>query len=241
MARPGPSGTSAVGRVAEMQTQLPSGTAAELVEKEGSARGLVIIPDIWGLRPLFSELSQTLADRTSWTTVCFEPFPGQDLPGSDAPDGMARRAEALASLKDTDILADAVAAAELTGCAEVSIIGFCMGGMYALKASSTGRFATVVSFYGMAHVPEAWASDDQGDPIELLGRRGDTAVMQIAGTEDHFLPESDLLELEAAGVTVRRYEGAEHGFLHDPSRPAHRADYAEDAWARAITFLAGES
>lgn len=224
-----------------MEIHLPSGTIAELVEKESSSRALVVIPDIWGLRPLFADLCQTLADRTGWATICFEPFPGQDLPGPDSPDGMARRSEALASLKDSDVLGDALAAADLTGKAEASIIGFCMGGMYALKASSTGRFASVVSFYGMVHVPEAWASADQGDPIELLARRGETAVMQIAGTEDVFLPESDLLELEAAGVAVRRYEGAEHGFLHDPSRPAHRADYAEDAWARALTFLAGAS
>lgn len=224
-----------------MQIQLPSGTAAELVEKEGSQRALVVIPDIWGLRPLFVDLCGSLSERTGWTTICFEPFPRQELPGAESPDGMARRSEALAALKDSDVLADAVAAADLTGIKEVSLIGFCMGGMYALKASSTGRFATIVSFYGMAHVPEAWASADQGDPIELLGRRGNTAVMQIAGTEDVFLPASDLLELEAAGVTVRRYEGAEHGFLHDPSRPVHRADYAEDAWARALTFLAGAS
>lgn len=223
-----------------MRTELPSGTPAELIEKADSSRGLVVIPDIWGLRPLFVDLAQSLADRTGWTTVCFEPFPGQDLPDSSAPDGMARRAEALSGLADSDVLEDALAAAELTGSTDSSIIGFCMGGMYALKAASTRRFSTVVSFYGMAHVPEAWASPAQGDPVELLAERGATAVMQIAGTKDVFLPASDLLELEAAGVTVRRYEGAEHGFLHDPSRPAHRADYADDAWTRALTFLAGE-
>ncbi len=224
-----------------MRIELPSGTPAELVEKPDAPRGLVVIPDIWGLRPLFNDLVESIAERTGWTTVCFEPFPGQDLPASDAPDGMAKRSEALSKLKDGDVLADALAAADLTGASETSIIGFCMGGMYALKAASTRRFTTVVSFYGMAHVPEAWDSEDQGDPVELLARRGDTAVMQIAGTEDVFLPPADLLDLEAAGVTVRRYEGAEHGFLHDPSRPVHRADYAEDAWARAFTFLAGES
>jgi dienelactone hydrolase len=34
-----------------------------------------------------------------------------------------------------------------------------------------------------------------------------------------------------------RYEGAEHGFVHDASRPAHRADDAADAWRRVIAFL----
>ena len=34
-----------------------------------------------------------------------------------------------------------------------------------------------------------------------------------------------------------RYEGADHGFVHDPSRPAHRADDAADAWSRVLAFL----
>ena len=45
--------------------------------------------------------------------------------------------------------------------------------------------------------------------------------------------------VEALGVEVVRYEGADHGFVHDPSRPAHRPDDAADAWSRALAFLAG--
>jgi dienelactone hydrolase len=40
------------------------------------------------------------------------------------------------------------------------------------------------------------------------------------------------------GVEVVRYEGAEHGFVHDPARPTHRPADAADAWARALAFLA---
>jgi carboxymethylenebutenolidase len=36
---------------------------------------------------------------------------------------------------------------------------------------------------------------------------------------------------------VVRYADAEHGFVHDPSRPAHRADDAADAWSKVIEFL----
>jgi len=34
-----------------------------------------------------------------------------------------------------------------------------------------------------------------------------------------------------------RYEGADHGFVHDDTRPTHRAEDAADAWRRAIAFL----
>ena len=40
-----------------------------------------------------------------------------------------------------------------------------------------------------------------------------------------------------AGVTVVRYEGADHGFVHDDTRPAHRPDGARGGWSRAIAFL----
>jgi carboxymethylenebutenolidase len=35
------------------------------------------------------------------------------------------------------------------------------------------------------------------------------------------------------------YPDAEHGFVHDPARPAHRPADAADAWRRAIAVLTG--
>jgi dienelactone hydrolase len=32
-------------------------------------------------------------------------------------------------------------------------------------------------------------------------------------------------------------EGAEHGFVHDAERPAHRADDAARAWERALEWV----
>ena len=40
-------------------------------------------------------------------------------------------------------------------------------------------------------------------------------------------------------VDVVEYVDADHGFVHDPSRPAHRREDAAAAWHQAITFLAG--
>jgi carboxymethylenebutenolidase len=62
-------------------------------------------------------------------------------------------------------------------------------------------------------------------------------VLAIIGTADIWTPPADVDALEKAGATVVRYEGAEHGFAHDPSRPAHRPDDAADAWTRAVDFL----
>ena len=36
---------------------------------------------------------------------------------------------------------------------------------------------------------------------------------------------------------VAFYPDAEHGFVHDESRPAHRSEDAADAWDKVLRFL----
>lgn len=222
-----------------MHVELESGTPAYVVRTSGAHRGLVVIPDIWGLRPLFTDLCDTLATRTGWSVATFEPFPGRRLPGSDDPDGAARRFEVLRDIDDAAVLGDAGAAADATEATPVGLIGFCMGGMYALTASATGRFDRIVSFYGMIEVPEAWRGPGHREPLDALSERGSVGVAAIIGTLDAWTPTEHVDRLAATGVAVFRYEGADHGFVHDPSRPSHRRDDAADAWDRALSFIAG--
>ncbi len=216
-----------------MRIALPSGTAAEIARPgEGEpSRGLVVVPDIGGLRPLFDGLVARLADEQGWTVCAFELWPGRErLP---LPERLAEGG----SLDDARVLGDAAAAADATGCERVGVIGFCMGGMYTLKAAGTGRFVRAVSFYGMARVPEQWRGPTQGEPLDALVYPERCPTLEIVGTADPWLPGPDLDALEATGVEVVRYEGADHGFVHDADRPAHRPDDAADAWRRALAFL----
>ena len=67
-----------------MDLTLPSGTSAYLAAASSPTRGLVLVPDIMGLRPLFTEMADRLAAEHGWSTVCFELWPGQeDLPVED--------------------------------------------------------------------------------------------------------------------------------------------------------------
>lgn len=218
-----------------MKVTLPSGTPAELArpgDGRAPSRGLVIVPDIMGVRPLFQDHAARIADQEGWAVCVFELWPGREhLP-------IEARLVQGSSLSDERILADATAAADVCDAEPVGITGFCMGGMFALKAAGSGRFQRAVSFYGMIRVPEAWRSATQGEPLAALAspRRCDT--LAIIGTADVWTPHDEVTALEQAGVTVVRYEGAEHGFAHDPDRPAHRPDDAADAWERALRFLA---
>ena len=216
-----------------MRTTLPSGTPVEIVTPDAPTRGIVVIPDIMGLRPLFDDLVAHLASTYRWAVAAVEPFPGRESMT------LEERMPAMAGLDDDRQVADAVAAADLLDVEPVGVLGFCMGGMYTMKAAATGRFDRAAPFYGMIRVPEAWRGPAQRDALDLLAAAPGSAskVLAIIGTDDPYTPARDVDDLEAAGATVVRYEGAEHGFVHDASRPAHRAEDAADAWRRVAAWF----
>ena len=222
-----------------MRIELPSGTTAVLSRptssrQGGSDIGLVIAPDIFGLRPLYDDLVARLAADWNMVVCAAEPFPGHDL----GPEIEARFAS-VAQLVDAEQIADLELAAEATECEQVGLLGFCMGGMYCHKAAVSDRFDRIVSFYGMIRVPEAWRSPGQDEPLAALAAGHADRVMAIIGEQDHYTPPEDVAALAAAGVTVVSYPGAEHGFAHDADRPAHRPADAADAFTRAKAWLLG--
>jgi len=213
-----------------MRITLPSGTEAEAAGESGE-RGLVLVPDIMGLRPLFHDMVASLAEQWQCRVVAPDLYPGQshlDLDG---------RHSAAAALVDADVLGDMTAAADATGADVVGAIGFCMGGMYVNKAVSTGRFHRLASFYGMVNIPERWEGPGQVGPLDHLAQGDPGQLLAVIGTVDLYTRPEEVAVLRGAGAQIAAYEGAGHGFVHDPSRPAHRADDAADAWALVNTWL----
>ncbi|WP_420618611.1 dienelactone hydrolase family protein [Candidatus Poriferisocius sp.] len=214
-----------------MRIELSTGTPAELVPVADADRGLVLIPDLMGLRPLFDDHVARLAAEQGWTVCAPQVFAGREHLVAE------ERMAAVCELVDDEVLADVLAAADATECETVVLTGFCMGGMYAIKAAATGRFHRAAAFYGMIRLPEHWKGPGQGEPLDLLAAGEPCPLLAIIGTEDPFTPPDDVAALGAAGAVVASYEGADHGFVHDPVRLAHRPDDAADAWARVIEFL----
>lgn len=215
-----------------MRIELPSGTAAALSRPDGAERGLVVIPDIMGLRPLFDAMVDRLAADTGWAVCSAEPFAGHEDWTIER-----RMQGGVPEIGDDRMLGDVIAAADATGAPIVGVLGFCMGGMLTLKASATGRFHRAVAFYGMIRLPEPWQGPGMVEPLMALATPGRCPTMAVIGTADPYTPAQDVADAEALGVEVVRYEGADHGFVHDASRPIHRADDAADAWQRALAFL----
>jgi carboxymethylenebutenolidase len=206
---------------------LPSGTEAVLARPAGKPQvGLVLLPDILGLRPLFDDLCARLARE--WQMVVCAPDP---LPGVESTADLSTRLAATREVPDARRLGDVLAAADACGTDRAVLIGFCQGGTYAYKASGLGRFERAVAFYGPVR-PALGSS--QRAPLDLVdGAR----VLALVGGRDRLLPPADADDLEKAGAIVVRYPDADHGFVHDPTRPAHRPDDAADAWQRCRAWL----
>ena len=216
-----------------MREVLPSGTPVEVVRPDAPTAGLVVVPDIFGLRELFDDLVARLSAENGWAVAAFEPFPDQQPPSVE------ERMALMPGMHDERWVADAVASADLLGVEPVGVLGFCMGGMVTMKAAATGRFHRAAPFYGMVRNPEAWQSTTNLDAIDALVAAPGTAerVLAVMGTADPYTPSEHLDELEAAGASVLRYQDAEHGFVHDLARPAHRAADAADAWRQVTAWL----
>ncbi len=202
--------------------------------------GVVLHPDIAGMRPLFEDMARRLA--TNGFAVCaVEPF--VRLTDEQKASVEARMA-AVSHLDDASQLADLEAAANRLVVEDdvttISVLGFCIGGYYTFKAAASERFDRAVAFYGMLRTPEGWRGTGHRDPID--GLAGACPTLAVFGSADPFTPAADIEALRQvwagrSDCEIMVVEGAEHGFVHDPDRPAHRPDDAAAAWDRALAFM----
>jgi carboxymethylenebutenolidase len=226
----------------------PDGAAIDAIHARPDGMphsGLVVHPDIMGVRPLFDDLCRRLATH-GFAVCCPEPFARAPVEVRAADDPSVRM-EYVADLDDELQIGDLEAAADYLvvhdDVREVAVLGFCMGGMQALKAAATGRFDRAVAFYGMVVPPPSWIGAATRMPLDTAGEVCPT--LALFGGRDDWTPANDIAALRAAWVSrpdcqIVEYPDAEHGFVHVPERPAHRPDDAADAWRRLLAFLAPE-
>lgn len=217
---------------------------------QASRGGVVILHDVWGLYDHFREVAGRVADAgyTALALALYRRDPGlrvQD-PGSF-----------MRELDDRQVIADVAAACthlhampELAG-KRVAVMGFCMGGMYALLASSAvPGLAAVVPFYGiLSHAHGLLFSEDGLDtskkPTTPLAAAANARcpVLAFYGDQDPFVPLADIDELRTqltrSGATheVCVFPGAGHAFMNDTRPAAYRPADAHAAWQKMLRFL----
>jgi carboxymethylenebutenolidase len=210
--------------------------------------GVVIIPDVWGVSDLYRRVAQRLVQE-GFATLVVDPYryTGRDglSPATVLP--------FIAGLNDAQVLRaiqeaiDALAASHTVAGQKVGLIGFCMGGQYALLAACTCKgLSAVAPFYGMVRYEAGL--DRARKPRQPLDAIPDLTcpLLGLYGAEDNLIPVADVEELKRRLARTKHahevhiYPGAGHAFLNDTRPDAYRAQAAEAAWGCLVPFLRRE-
>jgi carboxymethylenebutenolidase len=208
--------------------------------------GVVVIPDVWGLSDHYRGLARRLAEA-GFAALAIDPYRKTGRPAlTDVASALAwiREIPDPLLIETVQDAIDTLAADPPVAGRKVGVVGFCMGGQYALLAACacTGLSACA-PFYGM--VRYAVDLDPKKKPRAPLDALADLRcpVAGFYGAEDAIIPPGDVAELRdrlaktGQPFEIEVYEGAGHAFLNDTRPEMYRPAAAADAWARMLRFL----
>jgi carboxymethylenebutenolidase len=215
-------------------------SAALAEAPQGGDPGVVILPDVRGLFPFYTELAERFA-QAGHPAIAIDYFgrtAGLGPRGEDF-DYMPHVAQTTPDQIQADSAAALAALRERTGVGAAVAVGFCFGGRQSLLAGTSSELGldAVVSFYGSlgaSRFGQAAAPLDHADEIRC-------PVLGLYGGADAGIPVEQVRELESrlAGAGVPHeiviYPGAPHSFF-DRSFEEH-AEACADAWRRVLGFM----
>lgn len=225
----------------------PDGTAdAYFVHPAtGTAPGILVWPDIFGLRPAYRQMGKRLAE-SGYSVLVVNQFyrvrkPPIGAQGSQTP--IPDLLPLLQGLNETTHMTDAKAfIAWLDGQASVAkdkkigTQGYCMGGPMAFRTSAAapGRVGAVASFHGGGLV-----TDQPNSPHLQASKTKAQFLIAIASNDDQRLPDEknvlkDTFAKANLPAEIEVYSGA-HGWCPPDSRVYNEPD-AEKAWSRLLAL-----
>jgi carboxymethylenebutenolidase len=218
----------------------------------GPSPSLVMIHDVWGLSAHARDLACRFA-REGFGVLALDLYRAKGEYEITNPGEWMRSLSDPEALRDVQAGIDFLALARPTRARRTGVVGFCMGGMYALLAACQCRgLSAAVPFYGLLshqhgilHAPEGL--DRRLKPVEPLAAAPDLhcPLLALFGDQDEFIPLADIEQLRQrlaeadAAAEVVVYPGAGHAFMNDTRPAAFRPEIAKQAWARSIAFLKG--
>jgi carboxymethylenebutenolidase len=218
-----------MGTRVELKSRSGGEMSAELASPDGSTKGpaVVLIQEFWGVNDHIRSIAARLADA-GFFVVAPDLYHGKIAKDATEAGAMMKGLDRSQAL---DEIAGAIdfAAHHARSNGKVGVMGFCMGGAYALGAASVvPQIAAVVPFYGLP--PEA-------DYTKIKA----PVLMHVASKDGWVKPalaEAVKATVDAAGgsMELHVYE-ADHAFFNDTRPEVYNPAAAKLAWERSITFL----
>jgi len=232
---------------AEVSITTPDGSADcyFVHPASGTAPGVLVWPDIFGLRPAFKQMGKRLAEA-GYSVLVVNPFyrakkaPVAETGGATPIQELIPLARAL---NETTHMTDAKAfIAWLDGQASVAknrkvgTQGYCMGGPIAFRTSAAvpERVGAVASFHGGGLV-----TDQPNSPHLQAAKTKAQFLVAIAENDDKRSPNDktvlkETFEKASLPAEIEVY-GAAHGWCPPDSRVYNEA-LAEKAWSRLVAL-----
>jgi carboxymethylenebutenolidase len=212
----------------------------------GTAPGVLIWPDIFGLRPAFRHMGKRLAE-SGYSVLVVNPFyRTKKAPTADA--GAATPIERVRPLAQTlnerTHMTDAKAfiawldrQSPVAKNRKMGTQGYCMGGPIAFRTAAAvpERIGAVASFHGGGLV-----TDQPNSPHVEAARSKAQFLIAIAANDDARSPnEKNILKDTFAKANlpaeIEVYSGAAHGWCPPDSR-VYNEPQAERAWSRLLAL-----
>jgi carboxymethylenebutenolidase len=242
-------------RGADVEIKTPDGVAdAYFVHPaKGKFPGVLIWPDIFGLRPAFRQMADRLAE-SGYAVLVINPFyrtkKAPTAPEhADFNDPATRQAltSLMGTLNPQTAVTDAKAFVPfLDGQAAVdkkrklATTGYCMGGPFAFRTAAVfaDRIGAAATFHGGGLV-----TDQPDSPHLLIAQMKARFLVAIAENDDKRQPEAkDVLRESFAKAhlpaEIEVYAGTMHGWCPIDSH-VYNHDQAEKAWSRMLVLFGG--
>jgi carboxymethylenebutenolidase len=212
----------------------------------GTAPGVLVWPDIFGLRPAFRTMGKRLAE-SGYSVLVVNPF----YRVKKAPTAEAGGATPIAdvmplarALSETTHMTDAKAfigwldgQAAVARNRKIGTQGYCMGGPMAFRTAAAvpDRVGAVASFHGGQLVTKM-----PNSPHLQAAKTKAQFLIAIAANDDTTSPDDKTVLKEAFAkvnlpAEIEVYTGAMHGWCPPDSR-AYNEPQAEKAWSRLLAL-----
>jgi carboxymethylenebutenolidase len=238
---------------ADVEIKTADGTAdAYFVHPaKGKHPGVLIWPDIFGLRPAFKQMATRLAE-SGYSVLVINPFyrtkKAPTAPDhADFNDPATRQAlmtlagtlsPATATTDATAFVAFLDAQAAVDKKKMMGTTGYCMGGPFVFRtaASFPGRIGAGATFHGGGLV-----SDKPESPHLLIPQMKAHFLIAIAENDDQRQPEAktvlrDSFAKAKLPAEIEVYAGTMHGWC-PPDAQVYNHDQAEKAWGRMLALF----